>query len=636
MDVFLKHVSASTPLHDVTAIVLAGGQGKRLGGLDKGLQLLQGRPLVAYVLERLEKQVETILISANRNISRYQVYGYPVFPDSIAGYPGPLAGFLTGLQHCKTPYLATVPCDTPFIHKQLIRRLRTALETSASDIAVAMTEDHGTSKMQPVFTLMKNHLGNQLKAYLENNGRKLDQWFATLKMIPVHFKEKESFANINTSEELFTCLKNLGGQSINTPTHPSAIPSLSLLSVEQAQKRILASLPDKVLEIEKISLWQANDRILAENLISSIDVPTFNSAAMDGIVFQATSLDLTKDQTLKIVGHAYAGHAFTGIVATGECIQIMTGAVIPNGCDTVIQQENIRQLADGNIIVPANTAVIGENIRTAGESLKKGAKILNIGTQLKPQHLGLLASAGIAEVSVYRKLSVAVFSTGDELCPIGSVLEAGKIYDSNRIILLNLLEQLGCHAIDMGIIEDSPEKLEQALKETAGKVDVILTSGGVSVGEADYTKQVMAKLGGIDFWSVKMRPGRPMAFGKIFTGNRETLLFGLPGNPVAVMVSFLFIVKNALLVLMGTFPHQPQAITAISSTDIPKKAGRTEFQRGVISFQDGQLHVNITGDQGSGIIQSLTDANCIIYLSEEQGHIQKGENVSVFLMDSLL
>lgn len=408
------------------------------------------------------------------------------------------------------------------------------------------------------------------------------------------------------------------------------------LSVKQAQERILASLPERTLTSEKIPLSQASGRILAEDLVSPIHVPAFNSAAMDGFAFHAMSMDLSKDQTLKVIGHSYAGHPFTGQLATGECVQIMTGAVVPDECDAVVQQEDVRFLDDGRIVVPAAVATIGDNIRPVGENQKKGSLMLKAGTCLKPQHLGLLASAGLAAVPVFRKLSVAVFSTGDELCPIGTTLETGRIYDSNRIILAGLLKQLGCDVMDMGIIEDKPDKLEQALKDAAETADAIITSGGVSVGAADYTKQVMAKVGGIDFWSVRMRPGRPMAFGKILTGNRETVLFGLPGNPVAAMISFLFFVKNALLVLMGTTPQQPQALTAIASMDIRKKAGRTEFQRGFTHLQDGNLFVSLTGNQGSGIIQSLTDADCIIYLPEEQGNVKKGKNVEIFLMDSLL
>ncbi|MBR7069096.1 MAG: molybdopterin molybdotransferase MoeA [Oxalobacter sp.] len=423
---------------------------------------------------------------------------------------------------------------------------------------------------------------------------------------------------------------------MNTQIPSSPMPTPDRLSVRQAQERILASLQKTVLKTEKIRLSQALGRILAEDLLSPSDVPAFNSAAMDGFAFRGASMDLAKAQSLKVVGHSYAGHPFMGKLAEGECIGIMTGAVVPDECDTVIQQEDARFSEEPSIRIPAGTVAVGDNIRPIGENLKKDTLLLRSGTRLKPQHLGLLASVGLDDIPVFRKLSVAVFSTGDELCPIGKPLEAGRIYDSNRIILIGLLKQMGCNVQDMGIIEDSPEKLEKALKEAAQKADAIITSGGVSVGAADYTKQVMAKLGGIDFWSVRMRPGRPMAFGKILSGNRETLLFGLPGNPVAAMISFLFFVRNALLVLMGTTPQYPQPITAISSTDIRKKTGRTEYQRGFTHFQDRSLHVSLTGNQGSGIIQSLTDADCIICLPEEQGNVKAGEPVSIYLLDSLL
>ena len=423
---------------------------------------------------------------------------------------------------------------------------------------------------------------------------------------------------------------------MNTQIPSFQMPAPDRLSVRQAQERILASLPKTVLKTGKIRLSQALGRILAEDLLSPSDVPAFNSAAMDGFAFRGASMDLAKAQSLKVVGHSYAGHPFMGKLAEGECIEIMTGAVVPDDCDTVIQQEDI-QFMDGNRIrIPAGTATVGDNIRPIGENLEKDALLLKAGTRLKPQHLGLLASVGLAEVAVFRKLSVAVFSTGDELCRIGEPLETGRIYDSNRIILIGLLKQMGCDVLDMGIIEDKPEKLENALKEAARKADAIITSGGVSVGVADYTKQVMAELGGIDFWSVRMRPGRPMAFGKILIEGRETILFGLPGNPVAVMVSFLFFVKDALLSLMGAQLQPLQSITAIASENIRKKTGRTEFQRGTVQFQDGKWCAGLTGNQGSGVIQSLTDADCIICLPEEQGNVEPGEPVSIYLMDSLL
>ena len=418
----------------------------------------------------------------------------------------------------------------------------------------------------------------------------------------------------------------------STNQQKTVIPDM--LSVKEAQEFIQTSLINIAKNVEQIPLTEALDRVLAENICAGISVPGFDSAAMDGYAFHIDS-DTSSELTLKVVGHAYAGHPYTGHLSVNECIQIMTGAVVPEQCNTLIQQENIQPINNEYIRISGQEISAGINIRKKGENILKGKCILRAGTKLKPQDLGLLSSIGQTDVTVFKKITVAVFSTGDELCALGSPLEVGKIYDSNRIILLNMLKQMGCQTIDMGIIEDNPEILERSLKETAPIADMILTSGGVSVGEADYTKQVMAKLGAIHFWAIKMRPGRPLAFGSIQTGERCTLLFGLPGNPVAAMISFLFFVRNTLETLMGITPAPLRFFKAISTADIPKKKGRTEFQRGILCMQENKLSVSLTGNQGSGIIQSMSDADCIIQLNENQGNVKKGETVDVILLKML-
>jgi molybdopterin molybdotransferase len=624
----------TAPDKDVTAIVLAGGQGKRMGSVDKGLQPFKGKPFIAHVLEKIACQAGTILISANRHLTQYQAYGYPVYPDTVAGFPGPLAGFLTGLTHCQTPYLATAPCDTPFLHDALIKKLKTALIETDADIAVATTMEAGTTKLQSVFTVMKSHLAPSLAAYLKAGNHKLGLWFDTLKTVTVPFAEKEAFININTLAELNAYQLEPANTNPSEPMMDT--PKPDRLSVTEAQERILAAIPPTPRQTENIPLLQAQNRILAKDLASPIDVPTFNSAAMDGFAFEGKTYDLSQDLQLKVVGHSYAGHPFTGQLKAGECIEIMTGAMVPGNCDTVVQQEDVQFIGDKLLNIPAGSATVQDNIRTIGENIQQGAPLLKAGTRLKPTHLGLLASAGMATVPVYTPPTVAVFSTGDELCPMDGTLADGQIYDSNRAILMGLAKDLGCPVLDLGIVSDNPEKLEAVLTEAAKQADVIITSGGVSVGAADYMKQVMAQLGGIGFWSVKMRPGRPMAFGKVKTENREALLFGLPGNPVAATVSFLFFVKNALLKMMGAQIEPPQAIAALAKAPIRKKTGRTEFQRGIVNLADGQFTVSLTGSQGSGVIQSLTDANCIIYLPEDQGMVKAGDRVTVYMLDELL
>ena len=286
--------------------------------------------------------------------------------------------------------------------------------------------------------------------------------------------------------------------------------------------------------------------------------------------------------------------------------------------------------------IPPKTAVCGDNIRRAGENLAAGSVALTEGTVLRPAHLGLLASLGVAEVPIRRRVRVALLSTGDELRPTGMELDDGAVYDSNRATLAAMMERLGCDVMDMGIVADDPAELEATLKTAAENADAIITSGGVSVGVADYTKQVMANMGDVAFWSIRMRPGRPMAFGKIRSGNRSAILFGLPGNPVAVMVSFYFFVRDALLHMMGA-THSPLVyVKAQAASNLSKRAGRTEFQRGVVTENaDGGLTVRTTGEQGSGILRSMVEANCIIVLPEEREQVRAGEQVDIVLLEGL-
>lgn len=399
---------------------------------------------------------------------------------------------------------------------------------------------------------------------------------------------------------------------------------------------LIHSFVSPVGAIERVVLKNSLGRVLAEDIVSSFSVPAFDNSAMDGYAFSCKNLDLSQPLTLKVAGYSYAGHPYTTRVGFGECIRIMTGAMIPQGCDTVVQQENVKLLDETHLTVPPKTAVCGDNIRRAGENLAAGSVALTEGTVLRPAHLGLLASLGVAEVPVRRRVRVALLSTGDELRPTGMELDDGAVYDSNRATLAAIMERLGCDVMDMGIVADDPAELEATLKTAAENADAIITSGGVSVGVADYTKQVMASMGDVAFWSIKMRPGRPMAFGKIRSGNQSAILFGLPGNPVAVMVSFYFFVRDALLHMMGA-THSPLVyVKAQAASNLSKRAGRTEFQRGVVTENaDGGLTVRTTGEQGSGILRSMVEANCIIVLPEEREQVRAGEQVDIVLLEGL-
>ena len=422
------------------------------------------------------------------------------------------------------------------------------------------------------------------------------------------------------------------------------------LHVDEARKAIASLVTDllqesrklnHVSDIESINLDQAINRILAEDLLSPIDVPAADNSAMDGFAFNGDCLGNDSDiVTLKIVGTAYAGKPYMGSIDQGECLKIMTGALMPNGCDTVIPQEFTESADDSQVGFKQNQVKRGENRRLCGEDLHSGKPAISAGRLLRPSDLGLAASLGIASLKVHRRLKVAILSSGDELRPLGQPLDAGSIYDSNRYSLTGLLNRLNLEIIDCGIVHDDPASLKAAFIDAASKADVLISSGGVSVGEADFTKQIMQELGDVGFWKIAMRPGRPMAFGMlkpVQTPGHKTLFFGLPGNPVAVMVTFYQFVRAALLQLNGANQTEPPMTQAIAEVPIRKKPGRTEFQRAILGRgSDGKPNVKLTGSQGAGILRSMSEANCFVILSHDQGNVAAGDWVDVALFDGLL
>lgn len=397
-------------------------------------------------------------------------------------------------------------------------------------------------------------------------------------------------------------------------------------------KKFIRNYLEPVSAKECLPLRQSLGRVLAEDILSPCNVPNHDNSAMDGYAFNADDLQASGETCLNIIGTAFAGKAFDGRVGKGECVRIMTGAVMPAGADTVVIQERVS--AAGNNITFTDNPKRGMNMRYAGEDLKTGQVVLPAGHLMRPAGLGLIASLGIGEVRVYRKLRVAFFSTGDELASIGQPLEAGQVYDSNRYTLYGMLARLGVEIIDMGVVRDKPELLEAALIEASSCADVILTSGGVSVGEADFMKELLAKLGQVVFWKIAMKPGRPLAYGKV--GNAH--YFGLPGNPVSVMVTFYQFVRDAILVLMGQPEPAPlPLLNAICTGEIRKLPGRTEFQRGVLYQDSGDIwKVRPTGNQGSGILRSMSEANCFIVLDENTGNITPGNSVQVQIMEGFV
>lgn len=410
---------------------------------------------------------------------------------------------------------------------------------------------------------------------------------------------------------------------------PQALPASSV-------SEFLSRLVEPVTARETAPIFQSLGRVLSDDVISPISVPPHDNSAMDGYAFDGGQLSTPAgDQQalmLRVVGTALAGSAWQGRVAPGECVKIMTGAVLPAGLDTVVPQEFVTSQGQ-SISVPAGLLRAGDNRRKRGEDLMQGQPALQKGELLTPAALGLLASLGIAQVPVWRKLRVAYFSTGDEILSLGEAPREGAVFDSNRYTVFGLLSRLGCEVIDMGVVRDDPGLLEATFTRASLEADAIVTSGGVSVGEADYTKLMMKKLGDVAFWKIAMRPGRPMAVGRI----GHSVLFGLPGNPVAVMVTFLAFVRPALLKMMGCARQAPPKLKARSLTPLRKKPGRTEYQRGTVSSaSDGSLWVKADDNQGSGVLSSMVRANGLIVLHHHQGDIGAGDELDVMMFDGVV
>lgn len=408
-----------------------------------------------------------------------------------------------------------------------------------------------------------------------------------------------------------------------TPQPSCATPEpVTTLRVDEARQRILQQI-NAIGSWRKVALRDALGQVLHEDVISPLSVPPHANSAMDGYALRGE--DLKNDATsLRLIGSAFAGRPFAKSVNTGECVRIMTGAMMPEGCDTVIMQEQAEVTNDCIILHGDHHS--GENVRLAGEDIQTGAVVLSAGHRIIPADLGLLASLGLAELKVRRRIRVAFFSTGDELKSLGESLNPGDIYDSNRYTLFGMLKRLNAEIIDMGVVTDSPDALRQALLQASKEADVVITSGGVSVGEADYVKQLLDELGQVNFWKIAMKPGRPLAYGKI----ADTPFFGLPGNPVSVMVTFYQFVQPALHKLAGANYQPPLLLQAVAAENIRKRPGRFEFQRGLLrSNSANELEVTMTGEQGSGILHSMSRANCFILLEEDCDGVAAGQSVTV-------
>ncbi|MCL4162699.1 UNVERIFIED_CONTAM: hypothetical protein GTU68_018383 [Idotea baltica] len=402
------------------------------------------------------------------------------------------------------------------------------------------------------------------------------------------------------------------------------------MDAQIAQQHILHSI-HSMTETETVPIREALSRVVAQDIRSTINVPSHTNSAMDGYAISSNDIPSEQTKQLTLVGTAWAGRPFNGNVSSNECVRIMTGAVMPMNTDTVVMQEHVQ--VNNKLITIDSKQKANQNVRQAGEDIAEGDLVFTPGKYLNPSDIGLIASLGISKIEVTRKIRVAFFSTGDELVSIGTPLETGQIYDSNRYTLWSMLTRIGVEINDLGVIRDTPEAVEAAFLEASESADIVITSGGVSVGDADFVKETLEKLGEVNFWKVAMKPGRPLAFGKI----NNAYFFGLPGNPVSVMVTFYIFVQAAIEKMMGHEPKPRIQIQATSSNDLRKRPGRVEYQRGTYHLnKDGEYTVEKTGEQGSGILRSMSDANCFIFLPMKSDGVNKGDKVEIWPFDSFV
>ena len=415
---------------------------------------------------------------------------------------------------------------------------------------------------------------------------------------------------------------------MNKPAPPPEVCDAdpAAVSAERARELIRQAVTP-VAQIEKVALREARGRVLAADVTAGAPVPNHTNSAMDGYALRGCDLPESGEKTFAVIGAAMAGKPFTGEVGAGQCVRIMTGAVLPNGADSVVAQERAVKEKDGARIGTGETP--GANVRRAGEDLEEGATAIRAGRRLAPSHIGLAASLGLCELPVFRRPRVAFFSNGDELRALGGALQTGEVYDSNRHTLHGMLSQEGAEITDLGIVGDDADALADALAQAGACADMVITSAGASVGEADYVREILTRLGKIDFWKVAVKPGRPLIFGSLRGENGGSLFFGLPGNPVSVMVTFEIFVKPALRQLAGETAAEPPRLLAKTESALRKRRGRAEYQRGVLSAGADGVTVRSTGEQGSGILRSMAEANCFIILPDDSAGAAAGELVEV-------
>ncbi len=574
-----------------------------MGSINKGAQMLFGDPLFEHVFRNISKQVDGIFVSANEYAPYYRNYGCEVLQDKRNGHLGPLSGIETVIEnHPETEWFFCTPVDTPFIPLDLVDRLYKFAVLGGHKATFPV---HNNIR-HPLHCLIHRSLLPSLSEFLDRGERSAGYWLRNCQAKQLTINgNPNAFSNINTIEELtqFNSKEN------------------SMIGFNEIYS-LLDQWIEPTTDIETIPLAESLGFILAEDIKSPLNVPQFNNSAMDG--WALNSKDIQPEPfTLTEVGSSFAGHPFNQKLEPGQCIRIMTGGEVPEGADTVVKQEIVT--AEGkNITFPADIRP-GDNVRRKAEEFSIGDIVLQRGTKIHAPQLSFLAVLGISEVTVYRKIRVAFFSTGDELQPLGTPLSKGHIYDSNRYSIGAMLRELGFDTFDMGIIPDNPEEMKKALEKAADCADAIVTSGGVSVGKADFTRSSVEELGSLQDWVIKMRPGKPLALGKI----GESYFFGLPGNPTAAQVTFYMIVSHALKLLSGQVGIKLPIAQAKCKGSLRKRVGYTEFQRGVLSVENGEVFVESAGSQKTGAMRSMVVGECFILLSETCGPIEDGDQVDV-------
>lgn len=574
-----------------------------MGLINKGAQILFGESLFEHVFRNISKQVDNIFISANEYAPYYQHYGCEVLPDKRAGHLGPLSGIETVMSnHPEAEWFFCTPVDTPFLPLDLVDQLFNAVMQGGHK---AVFPVHNKIR-HPLHCLIHRSLLPSLTEFLDRGERSAGYWLRSCqaKQLTIDGNSK-AFSNINTIEELtkFNSKEN------------------SMIGFNEIYP-LLDQWIEPTTDVETIPLAESLGFILAEDIKSPLNVPQFNNSAMDGWALNSVDIKSTPF-TLTEVGSSFAGHPFEQKLEPGQCIRIMTGGEVPEGADTVVKQEIVT--ADGKNITFPEGVRPGDNVRRKAEEFSVGDIVLHRGTKIHAPQLSFLAVLGISEVTVYRKLRIAFFSTGDELQPLGTPLTKGHIYDSNRYSIGAMLKELGFETFDMGIIPDNPEEMKKALAKAADCADAIVTSGGVSVGKADFTRSCVEELGNIQDWTIRMRPGKPLAIGKI----GDSYFFGLPGNPTAAQVTFYMVVSHALKLLSGQLGIKLPITRAKCKGSLRKKVGYTEFQRGVLTIEDGEVRVQSAGSQKTGAMRSMVVGECFILLSETCGPVEDGDQVDV-------